>query len=128
MGPGDAAVKKGQAFLVNTQRPDGSWPMTSRPMKPGGKGSKDVAPITHAGPSVWAAITSRRHTASRAAFVVAPASRTSRNSTNGTHRRGSPCPIRAQSRASGSGPMHNSRNADSTASIGGADSTDSAQL
>lgn len=52
---GDAAVKKGQAFLVKTQRPDGSWPMTSRPMNPGNKqdkGAKNLSPITHAG-TAW---------------------------------------------------------------------------
>jgi len=52
VGPEDAAIKKAQAFLVKTQKPDGSWTMTSRPMKPGGAGSKDVAPITHAG-TAW---------------------------------------------------------------------------
>ena len=51
----DAAVKKGQAFLVKTQRPDGSWPMTSRPMKPGDQGSKNLSPITHAG-TAWGTI------------------------------------------------------------------------
>jgi len=51
----DAAIKKGQAFLVKTQRPDGSWPMTSRPMKPGDKGSKNLSPITHAG-TAWGTI------------------------------------------------------------------------
>ena len=52
VGADSAAVKKGQGFLVRAQRKDGSWPMTSRPMKPGGAGSKDLVPITHAG-SAW---------------------------------------------------------------------------
>ena len=38
-----------QAFLIKTQRDDGSWPMTSRPTKPGGEGSKSLIPITGAG-------------------------------------------------------------------------------
>jgi hypothetical protein len=46
------AVKRAQAFLAKTQMEDGSWPMTSRPMKPGEAGSKKVGPITHAG-SAW---------------------------------------------------------------------------
>src|SRR5262245_59570096 len=29
--PGDAVIARGQAFLIKTQRDDGSWPMTSRP-------------------------------------------------------------------------------------------------
>jgi len=58
VGSGDAAVKKAQAFLVKTQRPDGSWPMTSRPVNPPGKqdkGAKNLAPITHAG-TAWGTI------------------------------------------------------------------------
>jgi hypothetical protein len=63
-GVGDAQpqapVKKGQAFLVKTQRPDGSWPMTSRPMNPPGntpqdRGAKNLSPITHAG-TAWGTI------------------------------------------------------------------------
>jgi hypothetical protein len=49
----DPAVHRGQAFLVETQREDGSWPMTSRPIKPGTEGSKSLIPITAAG-SAWA--------------------------------------------------------------------------
>lgn len=48
----DEAVRKGQAFLAGSQRPDGSWPMVSRPMKPGGAGAGNISPITHAG-SAW---------------------------------------------------------------------------
>jgi hypothetical protein len=36
-----------------TQRDDGSWPMTSRPVKTGGEGCKSLIPITSAG-SAWA--------------------------------------------------------------------------
>ena len=50
---GDATVEHGQAFLVKAQRDDGSWPMTSRPAKPGGEGSTSLIPITGAG-SAWA--------------------------------------------------------------------------
>ena len=38
-----------------SQRDDGSWPMTSRPVKPGGEGSKSLIPITGAG-SAWAVL------------------------------------------------------------------------
>ena len=34
-----AEVKRGVTFLVTTQKDDGSWPMTSRPTAPGGKGA-----------------------------------------------------------------------------------------
>jgi len=53
--PDDPAVRRGQAFLVATQRDDGSWAMTSRPTKPGGPGSKSLIPITGAG-SAWAVL------------------------------------------------------------------------
>jgi hypothetical protein len=46
-------VNRAQAFLIKTQRDDGSWPMTSRPVKPGGKGSSSLIPITGAG-TAWA--------------------------------------------------------------------------
>jgi len=51
----EPAVERGRAFLVKTQREDGSWPMTSRPTKPGGEGSKSLIPITGAG-SAWAVL------------------------------------------------------------------------
>jgi hypothetical protein len=44
---------RGREFLIRTQRDDGSWPMISRPTKPGGEGSKSLIPITGAG-SAWA--------------------------------------------------------------------------
>ena len=49
----DPTVERARAFLIKTQRDDGSWPMTSRPVKPGGEGSKSLIPITGAG-SAWA--------------------------------------------------------------------------
>jgi len=51
----EPAIRRAQAFLVKTQRADGSWPMTSRPVKPGGDGSKSLIPITGAG-SAWAVL------------------------------------------------------------------------
>ena len=55
VGPSEPSVIRGQAFLVRTQRTDGSWPMTSRPTKPGGPGSSSLVPITAAG-TAWAVI------------------------------------------------------------------------
>jgi hypothetical protein len=49
------AIQRARTFLLTTQRPDGSWPMTSRPIKPGGEGSTSLIPITGAG-SAWAII------------------------------------------------------------------------
>jgi len=51
----DPIVARGHAFLVKTQRDDGSWPMTSRPTKPGAAGAKNLIPITGAG-SAWAVL------------------------------------------------------------------------
>lgn len=54
--PDDPIVTRAQTFLVKSQRPDGSWPMTSRPLdnKPDSKGGGPI-PITGAG-SAWAVI------------------------------------------------------------------------
>jgi squalene-hopene/tetraprenyl-beta-curcumene cyclase len=49
------AIGRGVRFLVSTQAADGSWPMTSRPIEPEGKGAGNLAPITYAG-TAWAAI------------------------------------------------------------------------
>jgi hypothetical protein len=53
--PDDALVVRAQAFLIRTQRDDGSWPMTSRPTKPGGEGCMSLVPITGAG-TAWAVL------------------------------------------------------------------------
>jgi hypothetical protein len=53
--PDDPILQRARAFLIKTQRPDGSWPMTSRPIKAGGKGSTSLVPITGAG-SAWAVL------------------------------------------------------------------------
>ena len=50
--PEDPAIARAQAFLIKTQAADGSWPMTSRPMKPGDKGATSLIPITGGG-SAW---------------------------------------------------------------------------
>lgn len=49
--PGNPVITRGQAFLIKTQRKDGSWPMTSRSLKPGDTGAKSLIPITGAGAS-----------------------------------------------------------------------------
>lgn len=51
----DLIVARGQSFLVKTQREDGGWPITSRPIKPGGTGSMNLIPITGGG-SAWAVL------------------------------------------------------------------------
>jgi squalene cyclase len=53
--PEDPLAERARAFLIKTQRANGSWPMTSRPTKPGGAGSKSLVPITCAG-SAWAVL------------------------------------------------------------------------
>lgn len=53
--PGEQVIRRGHAFLIRTQRDDGSWPMISRPVKPGGEGCKSLIPITAAG-SAWAVL------------------------------------------------------------------------
>jgi hypothetical protein len=50
--PDDPVIARAHASLIETQRGDGSWPMTSRPVKPGGQGSKSPIPITGAA-SAW---------------------------------------------------------------------------
>lgn len=45
-------IARAHAFLIRTQREDGSWPMTSRPIKPDGKGATSLIPITGGG-SAW---------------------------------------------------------------------------
>jgi len=48
----EPVIRRAQAFLIKAQRADGSWPMTSRPLKPGGEGAKSLIPITGA----WAVL------------------------------------------------------------------------
>ena len=51
----EPVIRRAHAFLIKAQRADGSWPMTSRPVKPGGEGAKSLIPITGAG-SAWAVL------------------------------------------------------------------------
>ncbi len=51
--PDEPLVANARTFLITTQRDNGSWPMTSRPVKIGGDGSKSLIPITGAG-TAWA--------------------------------------------------------------------------
>jgi squalene-hopene/tetraprenyl-beta-curcumene cyclase len=53
--PTEPAIARARAFLIQTQLDDGSWPMTSRPVKPGGQGCQSLIPITGAG-SAWAVL------------------------------------------------------------------------
>jgi hypothetical protein len=46
-------ISRAHAFLIATQRDDGSWPMSSRPNPPVGGPSSSLIPITGAG-SAWA--------------------------------------------------------------------------
>jgi len=55
MKPPELVITRAHAFLIKTQRDDGSWPMISRPVKPGGAGSQSSIPITGAG-SAWAVL------------------------------------------------------------------------
>ena len=52
----DEAVRRGRAFLVQTQQADGSWPMSSRPAEPKGPGpASSLGPIRYVG-TAWATI------------------------------------------------------------------------
>ena len=42
--PDEPVIARAHAFLIKTQRDDGSWPMTSRPVKPGGDRVKEPDP------------------------------------------------------------------------------------
>jgi hypothetical protein len=68
--PDETAMARGRAFLIKTQREDGSWPMTSRPTTTGGKASTSLIPITGAG-SAWAILGLLRST-TQAEPSVAP--------------------------------------------------------
>jgi hypothetical protein len=52
----EQAVRRARAFLSKTQRPDGSWPMTSRAAEPSGPGpAGNLGPIRYFG-TAWATI------------------------------------------------------------------------
>ena len=54
--PDEPVITRPRAFLIKTQRDDGSWPMTSRPVEPGGtEGCKSLIPITGGG-GAWAVL------------------------------------------------------------------------
>ncbi|MEX0727021.1 MAG: hypothetical protein WD065_12165 [Planctomycetaceae bacterium] len=50
-----AAVRNAWGYLLKTQKAEGFWPMTSRPMKPGEEGAKNLEPITYAATG-WAVL------------------------------------------------------------------------
>jgi hypothetical protein len=54
-GPPRAAMEKGRAYLVRTQRPDGGWTVESRKGVPGMMDGKDSGPISYVG-SAWATL------------------------------------------------------------------------
>lgn len=51
----DPTIQRGIKFLINTQQPDGTWKMTSRPNPENGKPAEFLNPITYAA-TAWAAI------------------------------------------------------------------------
>ena len=51
----EPTVQRGITFLVNTQQPDGTWNMTSRPNPENGKPAEFLNPITYAA-TAWATI------------------------------------------------------------------------
>jgi hypothetical protein len=53
--PTDPTIARAHAFLIQSQREDGSWPLTSRPKSPGDEGASNLIPITGAG-SAWAVL------------------------------------------------------------------------
>ena len=54
VSPETDGVKKAVAFLVSTQRDDGSWPMTKR-THPGETPTQNVVPLTYFG-TAWATL------------------------------------------------------------------------
>jgi squalene-hopene/tetraprenyl-beta-curcumene cyclase len=52
----EEATRRARTFLTRTQKPNGSWPMASRPAEPNGPGpARDLRPITYVG-TAWAVI------------------------------------------------------------------------
>lgn len=51
----DSAIRRGVGLLVRSQRPDGTWSMTSRPNPENGNPAKFLNPITYAA-TAWATI------------------------------------------------------------------------
>lgn len=51
----DPIIKRGVMFLLKSQNPDGTWPMTSRPNPENGKPAEFLNPITYAA-TAWATI------------------------------------------------------------------------
>jgi hypothetical protein len=49
--PGAPLTRIARAFMIKTQRDDGSWPMTSPPIASKGKGPKSLEPVMHSGRS-----------------------------------------------------------------------------
>ncbi|MFN0197209.1 MAG: hypothetical protein ACKVT0_10725, partial [Planctomycetaceae bacterium] len=49
------AIQKAWSYLLKTQKAEGFWPMTSRPMADGKEAAKNLDPITYAGTS-WAVL------------------------------------------------------------------------
>jgi hypothetical protein len=61
----DAAVRRAIAFLAESQKPDGAWPMISRPDPANGSRAKNLNPITYAA-TAWATIGLASHVAEAA--------------------------------------------------------------
>jgi hypothetical protein len=71
----NAAVAKGQAWLVGKQLADGSWNMMPRPNKPGDKESTNDGPITYVG-TAWATLGLIRSTPAAEPAASPPAAST----------------------------------------------------
>lgn len=63
VSPGREEIRRGVSFLIATQKPDGSWPMTPR-AQPGARPATNASPITHLG-AAWATMGLIRATGTR---------------------------------------------------------------